>query len=131
MQVIPPDWQSKIEFHIVSMRKAFNDAVNHGVKTETDLGYVVACQDFVEHLEDTYGGLKEFDDFLKSDIGFALAAKGYNAGSNQNWDDVPTFAADVSAKAEFMIETYNSLYKYGMSAVILLPDNGPRPKFAF
>lgn len=131
MQVIPQNWQSKIEFHIVSMRSAFADAVSYGVKTETDLGYVVACQDFVEHLEDTYGGLKEFDNFLKSDIGFALAAKGYAPRSNENWDDIPKLAESASAKAEFMAETYNSLYKHSMSAVMLLPDNGPRPKFVF
>jgi hypothetical protein len=130
MQVIPRDWQSKIEFHIVSMRDAFADAVRHRVKTENDLGYVVACQDFVEHLEDAYGGLKEFDNFLKSDIGFALAAKGYAPRSNQNWDDTPQLAGGACEKAEFMAETYNSLYKYSMSAVMLLPDNGPRSKFA-
>jgi hypothetical protein len=64
---------------------------------------------------------------MKSDIQFALAAKGYTPTLSDSWDDLPKIFGGAPCEAEFITETYNTHYKKSMNSIMHLPSQKRTP----
>ena len=71
MQIIPADWQSKTQLHIVTMSAAADAAQKFGPGADFERGwdrYEATCHDFLDYIERHFESDEGFDQFLQSEV---------------------------------------------------------------
>lgn len=91
MQVIPADWQNKIEQHIVTMEQAMSYALKVGPGDEHSRRwemYKGTCDAFFDELDTLFNSGDGFIDFMKSRTRNAYRLCGYDDIPEKRWIDI-------------------------------------------
>ncbi|MFA5593596.1 MAG: hypothetical protein WC989_09835 [Micavibrio sp.] len=117
MQLIPPDWQFKIGFHIDSMDEALNEGSLYtpftaatGIHETFNSCYAIACNHMVDYIETYFGSVEAFDSFLKADIQALAHKSSLTIDMEEQWTDYRSITGSTTEQAHHIKRSYAQLY---------------------
>ena len=87
MQLIPADWQNKIESLQTKTIEAYDATFGTEEERDEDSAYKAAHQEFMDYIVDTFGSPQTFHEYMKADLSSAASAKGVDAITPKSWDE--------------------------------------------
>lgn len=122
MQVIPPDWQERLEPYFQEMRR-HDDASTYTLSGHPDYlddDYKHSCGALVAEIDNLFDSAAAFDEFLKQELVHKAAKKGYGDSISPNWESLDE-SLSRNETAAILSRKYNDHYKRISNAIDILP----------